>query len=360
GKKFGYGELVEDASKLTPPKDVKLKRREEYKIVGKPLPRQDNPVKINGKAQFGLDVKLPGMLYAVIERNPRFKGKVKSFDDFATMKIPGVKKVLKTTAPVFAHEREGVAVIADSLWGALEGRKALKVEWDDLRIERLNTEQLYARMKEDLKKHALYQRTGGNADGVFEREEKNKIEAVYETPYEAHACMEPLTCTAYVQGDKVEVWGPIQAPDWIQRDICGRLKLDPENVKVNMTFLGGGFGRKAFMDYTFEPVVLSKEMNAPVQVVWTREDDMTQGPFRPGAVYECKGSIGGGGNISSFQAKMAAQNLNHQWSPVPDKTIFNDSTTEGFLETYFESLPNYGFGDVPTESPIPVMWWRSV
>ncbi len=358
GKKFGYGELVEDASKLTPPKEVKLKRREEYKIIGKPLARQDNPNKINGKAEFGLDVKLPGMLYAVIERNPRFKGKVKSFDDSATLKVAGVKKVLKTTAPVFAYEREGVAVIADSLWAALEGRKALKVEWDDLRIERLNTDQLYARMKEDLKKHALSQRSGGNADGVFERTE-NKVEAVYETPYEAHACMEPLTCTAHVQGDKVEVWGPIQGPDWIQRDICGRLKLSPENVKVNMTFLGGGFGRKAFMDYTYEPVLLSKEMNAPVQVVWTREDDMTQGPFRPGAVYECKGSIDGE-RINSFQAKMAAQNMNHQWSPNPDKTAFNDSTTEGFLETYFESIPNHSFGDVPTESPIPVMWWRSV
>ncbi|HEX6848587.1 MAG TPA: molybdopterin cofactor-binding domain-containing protein, partial [Chitinophagaceae bacterium] len=360
GKKLGYGELVEEAAKITPPKDVKLKRREDYKIIGKPLPRRDNPGKVNGSAEFGLDVKLPGMLYAVIERSPRFKGKVIKFDDSATVKIPGVKKVVKTTAPVFAFEREGVAVIADSLWAALEGRKSLKVEWDDARFATLNTEKLYAQMREDLKKHALSQRTGGNANGVFERAEKNKIEAIYETPYEAHACMEPLTCTAHVQGDMVEVWGPIQGPDWVQRDIAGRLKLNTENVKVNMTFLGGGFGRKAFTDYTYEPVLLSKEMNAPVQVVWTREDDMTQGPFRPGAVYECKGSLSDGGRIDSFIAKMAAQNMNHQWSPNPDKTAFNDSTIEGFLETYFESIPHYSFGDVPTESHIPVMWWRSV
>ncbi len=359
GKKFGYGELVEDASKLTPPKEVKLKKREEYKIVGKPLPRQDNPGKVNGTAKFGLDVKLPGMMYAVIERSPRFNGKVKSFDDSATIKIPGVKKVVKTTAPVFAVEREGVAVIADSLWAAIEGRKLLKVEWDDTAFEHLNTEQLYNRMKEDLKKTGLSQRTGGNAEAAFAKSEK-KVEAIYETPYEAHACMEPLNCTAHVQGDKVEIWGPIQAPDWIQQDISGRLKIKPENVTVNMTFLGGGFGRKAFMDYTYEPVLLSKEMNAPVQVVWTREDDMTQGPFRPGAVYECKGSINGAGRINSFAAKMAAQNMNHQWSPVPDKTIFNDSTIEGLCESYFETIQNYSFGDIPTESPIPVMWWRSV
>lgn len=359
GKKLNYGELVEEASKLTPPQNIKLKKREDYKIVGKPLPRQDNPGKINGTAKFGLDVKIPGMLYAVIERSPGFKGKVKSIDDSATKKIPGVKRVVKTTAPVFAFEREGVAIIADTLWAAIEGRKVLRVEWDDSAFEHLSTEQLYARMNEDLKKTALSQRTGGNTEAVFANAQK-KIEAIYETPYEAHACMEPLNCTAYVRGDKVEIWGPIQAPDWIQQDISNRLNLKPENVTVNMTFLGGGFGRKAFMDYTFEPVLLSKEMNAPVQVVWTREDDMTQGPFRPGAVYECKGSLNNGGRISSLQVKMAAQNMNHQWSPVPDKTAFNDSTTEGFCESYFANIPHHSFGDVPTESPIPVMWWRSV
>src|SRR6188474_1069441 len=350
GKKFGYGELVEEAAKLTPTKEVKLKRREEYKIIGKPLPRQDNPFKVNGTAEFGLDVKLPGMLYAVIERNPRFKGKVMSFDDSATMKVPGVKKVLKTTAPVFAYEREGVAVIADSLWAALEGRKALKVEWDDLRIERLNTDQLYSRMKEDLKKHALSQRSGGNADGVFGRTE-NKVEAIYETPYEAHACMEPLTCTAHVQGDKVEVWGPIQGPDWVQRDISGRLKLKPENVKVNMTFLGGGFGRKAFTDYTYEPVLLSKEMNAPVQVVWTREDDMTQGPFRPGISYRCEGSVENAA-ISAFKVRMAGQNMD-VWGGGK-KDVANSSASEGFLPQYFDGIKNLSFADVPFETPIPV------
>jgi isoquinoline 1-oxidoreductase beta subunit len=172
--------------------------------------------------------------------------------------------------------------------------------------------------------------------------------------------MEPVTCTAYVKDDKCEIWGPIQGPDWIQQDVSDRLKLPAENVTVHMTFLGGGFGRKAFTDYTYEAVLISKEVQAPVQVIWTREDDMTQGPFRPGAVYECKGSLNEGGNITSFQAKMAAQNMNHQWSPNPDKTAFNDSTTEGFAENYFKSIPHYSFGDIPTESPIPVMWWRSV
>jgi isoquinoline 1-oxidoreductase subunit beta len=359
GKKLGYGDLVEEASTLTPPKKVRLKDREDYKIIGKPLQRQDNPDKINGKAIFGLDIKIPGMLYALVERNPRFHGKVKSFDDTETKKIAGVKNVFKIVMPVFADTREGVAVVADSLWAAMQGRKALKVEWDDSGFERMGTDMLYARMKEDLKKPGLSQRTGGNPIAAFDKADK-KVEAIYETPYESHSCMEPLCCTAHYQDDKCEVWGPIQAPDWIQKDLSDRLKMKEEQIIVNMTFLGGGFGRKAFTDYTTEAVLISKEVKAPVQVIWTREDDMTQGPFRPGAVYECKAGMDKDGSITSFQAKMAAQNMSHQESPNPDKTSYNDSTTEGFADQYFQKIKHYSFADIPTESTIPVMWWRSV
>jgi len=359
GKKIGYGDLVEEASKMEPPKNVKLKNRSEYKIIGKPLHRQDTPSKVNGTAEFGQDKKVKGMLYAMVERNPRFHGKVKSFDDSAARKIAGVKNVFKVQMPVFASTREGVVVVADTLWGAMQARKALKVEWDDSGFEHLSTDQLYARMRDDLKKTGLSQRTGGNPVAAFEKADK-KVTAIYETPYESHSCMEPLSCIADVKDNVCEIWGPIQAPDWIQQDISDRLKIPPENVTVNMTFLGGGFGRKAFTDYTAEAVLISKEIKAPVQVVWTREDDMTQGPFRPGAVYECKAGLTNDGRIASIQAKMAGQNMDHQWSPNPDKTAYNSSTTEGFAEHYFQTLRNYSFEDIPTESPIPVMWWRSV
>lgn len=358
GRKFTYGELVEDASKLEPPKSVKLKSVEDYKIIRKPLQRQDIPSKVNGKAIFGLDKKIDGMLYAVVERNPRFLGKVKSFDDTAAKAVPGVKYVFKVQMPVFATTREGVAVVATNTWAAMQGRKVLKVEWDDSGFEHLSTAQIYDRMKADLSKPGLSQKTGGNAPAAFDKADI-KVEAVYEAPYESHSCMEPLNCIANVKDGKVEIWGPIQGPDWIQSDVAQRLGLKPEDVTVNMTFLGGGFGRKAFTDYTYEAVVISKEIKAPVQVVWAREDDMTQGPFRPGATYGMKAGIGKGGNINSIQAKMAAQNMDHQ-NPGADKTFYNGSTGEGFLQPYFESIPHYSFGDVPTESPIPVMWWRSV
>lgn len=359
GKKFHYGELVQEASKFEPPKDVTLKRPSEYKIVRKPLRRQDTPLKTNGEAIFGLDKKLPGMLYAVVERNQRFLGKVKSFDDTETKKVPGVKHVFPVKMNVFATKREGVAVVADSLWAAMQGRKALKVEWDDTGFEHFNTEQLYAKMNGDLKaKEGISFKTQGNFAAALSKAEK-KLEAVYETPYESHSCMEPLNCIANVKEDSIEIWGPIQGPDWVQSDLSKVFNLPEEKITVNMTFLGGGFGRKAFTDYTHEAAIISKEIKAPVQVVWTREDDTLQGPFRPGMVYQCSAGLNPGGRIAAFKTKMAGQNMGHQW-PGASKDSYNDSTTEGFLEPYFNSIPHYSFSDIPLETPIPVMWWRSV
>lgn len=358
GKKLHYGELVEAASKATPPQDVELKDPKAYKILRKPLPRQDTPSKVNGQAIFGMDKKLPGMLYAVVERNPRFLGKVKSFDDSKVKTVPGVKHVIKVEMNVFSHKREGVAVVADNLWSALQGRKALKVEWDDTGFEHHGTEQLYTKMKDSLNQKPLNFKSKGDSERIF-KESAVKVEAVYETPYQSHSCMEPVNCIAHYHDNKCEIWGPIQAPDWVQKDLAPMLGLNIDDVSVNMTFLGGGFGRKAFLDYPHEAAVISKAVNAPVQVVWTREDDMTQGPFRPGMVYQCKGALNDQGGIRSFETKMAGQNMGHQ-DLGADKFSYNSSTTEGFLETYFESLPNYAFGDIPLDSPVPVMWWRSV
>jgi len=299
------------------------------------------------------------MLYAVVERNPRFWGKVKSFDDKAAKAVPGVKHVLAVKMKVFSQDREGVAVVADSFWSAMQGRKALKIEWDDSGFEHHSTEQLYARMLDEVKtKKSNVFRTKGNFDSSFEKATK-KVEAIYETPYQSHSCMEPLNCIAHVKDNTCEIWGPIQAPDWVRGDVARLMGLKWEDVTVNMTFLGGGFGRKAFIDYPHEAAVISKAVNAPVQVVWTREDDMTQGPFRPGMVYQCKGAVSDEGNILAFETRMAGQNMDQQ-GPGADKDSYNGSATEGFLETYFNTLPHYRFADIPLETPIPVMWWRSV
>ncbi|HMI66953.1 MAG TPA: xanthine dehydrogenase family protein molybdopterin-binding subunit [Cyclobacteriaceae bacterium] len=360
GKKLGYGDLVEEASRLTPPQNVKLKERKEYKLIGKSLPRQDIPLKTNGSAVFGLDKKLPGMLYAVVERNPRFRGKVKSFDDSATKAIPGVKHVFTVQRAVFANLYEGVAVVADTLWGAMQGRKVLKVEWDDQGFEHVGSEELSAQMLENLKKSGPSEKF----EAALQNADK-KIEAIYETPYESHSCMEPLNCIAHVRDQSIEIGGPIQEANWIQADLSERMGVPIENVTVNMTFLGGGFGRKAFTDYPHEAALISKKINGPVQVVWTREDDMTAGPFRTGACYSCRGGLDKDGQILAFQTITAAQWIGQEWSadpyPDPGQPTYNSGPMmEGLLSPYQSSIPHLSFGGVGTRAPIPVMWWRSV
>lgn len=357
GKKFHYGELVLEASKLEAPKEVVLKKISEYKLIRKPLLRQDTPMKTNGSAVFGLDKKLPGMFYAAVERNPRLRGIVKSFDSSAALKVPGVTKVFKVRMGVFNTFREGVAVVANSTWAAMQGKKALKVEWDDSGFEHVNTLDIYRHQQEDLQsKEGLYLTKQGNPDDVLKQATKT-LDLVYQTPYQSHSCMEPINCVAHYQGDKVEIWGPIQAPEWVQDYISAQLGIPKEKVIVNMTFLGGGFGRKAFMDYPHEATMISKEIGAPVQVVWTREDDATQGPYRPGISYRCQGAVQDG-EITALKFRMSGQNNDHWRNGKTDQA--NRSTSEGFLKPYYESIKNISFAEVQFETPIPTMWWRSV
>lgn len=355
-KRLNYGALVKAAAEMKPPQEIKLKERKNYKIIGKGLARNDIPLKTNGTAVFGLDKKLPGMLYAVVERSPRFRGKVKSFDDAATKAIAGVRHVVKVERVVFGLWYEGVAVVADSLWIAMEGRKQLKVEWDDEGFEHLDSEQLANRMEQDLSKPLPSE--------VFESAFKNSsatIESVYELPYQSHSCMEPLNCIAHVKESSIEVWGPMQEANWIQADLSEKLNVPIENLKVNMTFLGGGFGRKAFPDYPLEAALVSKAVKAPVQVMWTREDDMTMGPFRTGALYKCRGGVDVQKRISTFQVISASQYI----GPGQDKDSMaqpvseNEGRLEGLLSDYYKSIPHYSFGGVMTKSPIPTMWWRA-
>lgn len=353
-----YGELVVAASKLTPPTDVKLKKRSEYRLIGKPLKRLDTPMKTNGSAIFGLDKRVPGMLFAAVERNPRLRGKVKSFDASEALKVPGVQKVFKIKMLVFKTYREGVAVVANSTYAALQGKKALKIEWDDSGFEHINTADIYKRQLENVQtKEGLSFKKQGDPDASLAKSSQ-KLDVIYQTPYQSHSPIEPLNCVAHYQGDKVEIWGPIQAPDWIQDALSEEMGLKRENVIVNMTFLGGGFGRKAFMDYPHEAAVISKEINAPVQVVWTREDEMTQGPYRPGITYRCEASINNG-NIDALKFRMSGQNNDH-WRDPKNKEKANRSTSEGFLKPYYDSIKNISFAEVIFEMPMPSMWWRSV
>lgn len=357
-KNFHYGELVLDASKLQAPEQVELKDPSEYKLIRKPLKRKDTPLKTNGSAVFGLDKKIPGMLYATVERNPRLRGKLIGFDDTETRKVPGVKNVFKVEMLVFTTLREGVAVVAESTYAALQGRKVLKVEWDDSGFEHMDMDTIYKRQQEVLQvDEGMPFHVQGNCNDVIAKDE-DSLDIMYQTPYQSHSAMEPLNCVAHHQGDKIEIWGPIQAPEWVQDPLSEKYGIPKENVIVNMTFLGGGFGRKAFMDYPYEAAVISKHIGGPVQVIWTREDDMKQGPYRPGVMYRLEGSLKEG-KIEAFKYRMAGQNRNI-WRDPSSKGKPNTSTAEGLLKPYYESIPNLSISDVLFQTPIPVIWWRSV
>jgi isoquinoline 1-oxidoreductase beta subunit len=355
-QKLSYGQLVRDAAEIKPPQQVKLKLRKDYKIIGKSLPRKDLLSKVTGTAIFGLDKTLPGMKYAVVERNPRFRGKVKSFDDSATKSVSSVKHVFKVQRAVFGLLYEGVAVVADSLWAAMKGRSLLKVEWDDEGFEHLGSDQLFTRMRQD-----LYRPLPSHAFETALKNSSANIECIYEMPYQSHSCMEPLNCIADVRQDSIEIWGPIQEANWIQADLSERLHVPLENVRVHMTFLGGGFGRKAFTDYPLEAALISKEIKAPVQVMWTREDDMSAGPFRSGAMYRCRGGIDSQKKIFSFQIISASQSIGpgNDDDTAPQAVTENKGRIDGLANDYYQSIPHYSFAGMPTKSPIPMMWWRA-
>lgn len=359
GKKLHYGQLVVAASKLQPPKEVPLKPVSEYKLIRKASRRIDTPLKTNGSAVFGLDKRIPDMLFATVERNPRMRGTVRSFDDSDTMKVKGVTKVFKVRMKVFNTWREGVAVVADSTWAAMQGKKALKVEWDDSNFEHISTPEIYRRQKELLsgQEGLIFQTQGNPSEVISAASTDAKLDVLYETPYQSHYAMEPVNCIAHWKGDTVEIWGPIQAPEMVQDAIAQEFSIPWQNVKVNMTFLGGGFGRKAFMDYPFEAAAISKELGKPVQVVWTREDDATQGPYRPGISYRCEGVVKAG-KIEAMKVRLCGQNIGHFSSN--DRSKPNGSASEGFLKPYTQSIPHLSIADVTFELPIPVLWWRSV
>jgi isoquinoline 1-oxidoreductase subunit beta len=248
-QKLAYGSLVEAAAKLEIPQGlITLKEKSQFNIIGTGLGHWDAPKIVTGQAVYGLDVRLPGMLFAAIARCPVFGGKFDSYDDSATKAFPGVKQVLEID--------DGIAVVAENSWSAIQGRNALKVTWNEGKNNKLSSEEFIA--------------TGIASLTKSSKPKTNVLEAVYITPYEAHATMEPMNCTAYVHDGMCEVWAPTQNPQQVQ----SRAGRGQEEVIVNVPLIGGGFGRRLEADYAVEAAQISRAINAPVQVVWTRDDDL--------------------------------------------------------------------------------------
>ena len=353
---LGYGALVEAASKLDAPDSPTLKPAKDFKILGKPIARKDIPLKTNGTAMFGLDLKVPDMLYASVARCPVFVGKVKDYDDTAALQVPGVRKVVKSQMAVFSHTREGVAVIADSYWAALQGRKALKVNWDKTPHDQVSQSSIYQSFREASKQKGQSLYTHGDFETHFAKATQ-QLSAIYECPYQAHAPMEPMNAIVSVTPGKCEFWGPLQSPNWIRGVLAKHLDIPEEQVTVNISFLGGGFGRRAFTDFALEAANLSEAVGKPVKVVWTREDDTTQGPFRPGTVNAMKAGFDKAGNTLALENKVVCQDMGHQW-PGADTSKASGSIKEGIMKDY--EIPHMAITAVPQTTHIPVMWWRAV
>ena len=274
GRRLPYGQLVDKAQTLPVPQNPPLKTKDQFRYIGKDVRRVDVPQKVNGQAVYGIDVKVPGMLVASIEKCPVVAGgKVKSFDAAPAKAIPGVKHVVQVTS--------GVAVVADNFWTALQGRKALKVVWDDGPLGQLSSAGIAKEHETAAGQPGLVARNDGDAAAALAAGGRT-VEAVYQVPYLEHACMEPMNATAHVTADACTVWAPTQNPGG-SREVAARLTgLPVDRVTVNTTLLGGGFGRRGQTDYVVDAVEVAKAIGGgPVKVLWTREDDMTHGFYRP-------------------------------------------------------------------------------
>jgi len=354
GRSLRYGQLVEKASGITAPSDVKLKNPKDFKLVSKPVKRLDTPEKINGTGVFGLDVKVPGLLTAVIARPPVFGGKLKSFNADKAKAIPGVKHVVEI--------ERGVAVVADGFWPAKLGREALEIEWDDGPLATLDSITQQEEYAELAKQPGASAKKEGDVDAAKAKAAK-KIEAVYELPYLAHAPMEPLNCVADVKSDSCEVWVGTQFQTMEHMNAMQITGLKPEQVKIHTTLLGGGFGRRAVPDSHFvrEAVQVSKAVNTPVKVVWTREDDIRGGYYRPAARHEVSGGIDAAGKPLFWEQQIVCQSfiVGTPFEAMMIKDGVDATAVEGSADLAYP-IPNMKVNWNMAPSGVPTLWWRSV
>lgn len=361
-KSFTYGELADDASKLEIPQNPKLKDPKDFKILGKYNKRLDVPERVTGKAVYGIDVDIPGMVYASIVHSPMLHGKIASIDDADTKKVAGVLQVVRTERTMPHRKSEAVAVIATNWWAALKGKKALKVQWNNGDYEKtLSSEKYFNELYEAAKKDGINYEEKGDFAAKY-ASSKQKIESNYETPFLSHAPIEPVNAVVHVKDDgTIEIWAPVQGPDWTMRDVCAYMNVKPEQVKINVTLLGGAFGRKAYHDFLLEACHLSKELKKPVKVIWTREDDITQGPYRPGMLSHMQGFVENN-KITGFHHHAIGESIVGQVfkglkDDEADPWLTGEISTEN-SNYRFSTASKISWTNVKTD--IPVVWWRSV
>ena len=350
-RKISYGRLVEKASQMEPPKDVSLKEPKDFKILGKPRRRLDTPEKTNGKAIFGIDAKVPGMLTAVVARRPVFGGKVKTLNADKARAVPGVKEVVQIDS--------GVAVIADGFWPANKGRDALEIDWDEGPLASLSTSGIREQYINLANSPGAVARKEGNPESVLSKAARQP-KAEYEVPYLAHACMEPLNCLVDLRPDSCEIWTGTQFQTVDRNSAASVVGLKPEQVKIHTTFLGGGFGRRAnpYSDFVTEAAQVAKAVKKPVKVIWTREDDMKGGYYRPMWYDRIAAGLDEKGNLIAWRHTIVGQSI-LSGTPFDPKGDVDPASVEGAKEIPYE-IPNILVDLHTPKIGVPVQWWRSV
>jgi isoquinoline 1-oxidoreductase beta subunit len=354
--KAGYGELAEAAAKLPTPEKVTLKDPKDWKIIGKSTKRLDSPEKVNGTAQFGMDVHFPGMLTAVVARSPGFGGKVKSSEDQAALAVPGVKQVVQVPS--------GVAVLADHYWAAKQGRDALKIEWEEgptAGLDSIKQREQFRKLADTDGAPAAKAGDAGKALGNG----ADVLEAEYYLPYLAHAPMEPLNCTVKLAKDKCEIWSGTQLQTVDQAIAAQITGLKPEQVEIHTTFLGGGFGRRATptSDFISEAVEVAKASGQPVKVIWSREDDIRGGYYRPAFLHRAKIALGEDGHPAAWRHVLVGQSIiaGTPFEAAMVKDGIDATSVEGVSDSpYMKEVPDHLVELHSPKTGVPVLWWRSV
>jgi isoquinoline 1-oxidoreductase beta subunit len=350
GKRASYGSLVSKAATVPIPKEVTLKDPKDYKLIGKRMPRVDTFSKVNGSAGFGIDVKVPGMLVATVLRCPVFGGKLAGYDDSKTKTIPGVKQVVPISS--------GIAVVAEGYWPAKLGLEALQVQWDEGEHAQLNSEKIREEFKKASEQAGAVARREGDALHMLAVVGKT-VEAVYEVPFLAHATMEPMNCTAHVREDGCDIWAPTQAQTGTQQTAAKITGLPAESIRVHTTLLGGGFGRRFEIDFVADAVEISKAVKAPVKVIWSREEDIRHGFYRPATYNVLKAGIDGKGNLVAWTHRIVGPSILSRVFPDRIKDGIDNSSVEGAANIPY-SIPHMYVDYVMKNTGVPVGFWRSV
>jgi len=354
--KISYGDLAEAAAKLETPKAVTLKDPKDWKVIGKATKRLDGPEKINGTAVFGQDVHFDGLMTAMVARSPVFGGSVKSFDASATKQVKGVQQVVQVPT--------GIAVVADNYWAAKQGREALKVEWDLGPNAGLDSKAMLEDFRSKAANPGLVAAQLGDSKATLSKADK-LIEAEYALPYLAHSPMEPLNCSVRIEKDACEIWTGTQMQTTDQQAAAKILGLKPEQVKIHTLFLGGGFGRRAnpAADFVSEAVQVAKAAGVPVKTVWSREDDVQGGYYRPMYLHKAKIGVDANGFPAAWEQVTVGQSimLGTPFEAFMIKDGVDATSVEGIADSpYLKQIPNYHVSLHTVKTGIPVLWWRSV